>query len=132
MSISRPCVKSNSESCARSSGWRFRAPNFATYVENYRFSKAGVLFVVAHVVGSGNKIKRPWFGAKLQRVTPDISESLGLDRPAVQPMLPGCSISAFGPIGQGGRWGFEGKGTKVALAADVELRATLAALDQTR
>jgi serine protease Do len=29
----------------------------------------------------GNKIKRPWFGAKLQRVTPDISESLGLDRP---------------------------------------------------
>jgi len=37
-------------------------------------------------------------------------------------MLPGCSISAFGPIGQGGRWGFEGKGTNVALAADVEDR----------
>ncbi len=30
----------------------------------------------------GNEIKRPWFGATLQRVTPDISESLGLDRPA--------------------------------------------------
>lgn len=30
----------------------------------------------------GNTVKRPWFGAKLQRVTPDIAESLGLDRPA--------------------------------------------------
>lgn len=30
----------------------------------------------------GNKVKRPWFGATLQRVTPDIAESLGLDRPA--------------------------------------------------
>lgn len=30
----------------------------------------------------GNMVKRPWFGAKLQRVTPDIAESLGLDRPA--------------------------------------------------
>lgn len=30
----------------------------------------------------GNKIKRPWFGAKLQQVTPDIAGSLGLDRPA--------------------------------------------------
>jgi S1-C subfamily serine protease len=30
----------------------------------------------------GNAVKRPWFGAKLQRVTPDIAESLGLDRPA--------------------------------------------------
>ncbi|MHA1165382.1 MAG: PDZ domain-containing protein, partial [Alphaproteobacteria bacterium] len=30
----------------------------------------------------GSAVKRPWFGAKLQRVTPDIAESLGLDRPA--------------------------------------------------
>ncbi len=30
----------------------------------------------------GSAVKRPWFGASLQRVTPDIAESLGLDRPA--------------------------------------------------
>jgi Do/DeqQ family serine protease len=30
----------------------------------------------------GNAVKRPWFGAKLQLITPDIAESLGLDRPA--------------------------------------------------
>jgi len=34
-----------------------RDPNFATYVENYRFSKAGVLFIVVHVVGSGNNYR---------------------------------------------------------------------------
>ena len=31
-----------------------RDPKFATYIENFRFTKAGVLFVVVHVVGSGN------------------------------------------------------------------------------
>lgn len=30
----------------------------------------------------GKKIRRPWLGAKLQAVTPDLAESLGLDRPA--------------------------------------------------
>lgn len=30
----------------------------------------------------GNRVRRPWFGAKLQRVSPDIADSLGLDRPA--------------------------------------------------
>ena len=34
-----------------------RDPKFSTYVENYRFSKAGVLFIVAHVVGSGNNYR---------------------------------------------------------------------------
>ena len=29
-------------------------PAFASYVENYRFSKSNVLFIVVHVVGSGN------------------------------------------------------------------------------
>ncbi|MBP89546.1 MAG: hypothetical protein CMJ64_23025 [Planctomycetaceae bacterium] len=32
-------------------------PKYATYVENYRFSRAGVLFIVAHVVGSGNNLR---------------------------------------------------------------------------
>ena len=35
-----------------------RNPKFSTYVENFRFSKSGVLFVVAHVVGSGNNLRR--------------------------------------------------------------------------
>lgn len=30
----------------------------------------------------GGKVRRPWLGAKLQAVTRDIAESLGLDRPA--------------------------------------------------
>jgi Do/DeqQ family serine protease len=29
----------------------------------------------------GGKIQRPWFGASLQPLTPDIAESLGMDRP---------------------------------------------------
>lgn len=34
-----------------------RDPQHATYVENYRFSKSGVLFIVTHVVGSGNNYR---------------------------------------------------------------------------
>ncbi len=34
-----------------------RHEKYARYVENYRFTKSGVLFVVAHVVGSGNNYK---------------------------------------------------------------------------
>ena len=34
-----------------------RHKEFAKYVENYRFKKSGVLFVVVHVVGSGNNYK---------------------------------------------------------------------------
>ncbi len=30
----------------------------------------------------GNRVKRPWFGARLQRIDSAIAESLGLDRPA--------------------------------------------------
>jgi Do/DeqQ family serine protease len=30
----------------------------------------------------GGKVQRPWFGAKLQSVTSDIAESIGLDRPS--------------------------------------------------
>ena len=30
---------------------------------------------------TGDRVKRPWFGARLQPVTSDIAESLGLDRP---------------------------------------------------
>src|ERR1044072_4841589 len=41
-----------------------------------------VKVVVASAKGGGTTVKRPWLGARLQNVTPDIAESLGLKRPA--------------------------------------------------
>ncbi len=41
-----------------------------------------VRVVVASAKGGGSAVKRPWLGAKLQAVTPEIAESLGLKRPA--------------------------------------------------
>src|SRR3954466_15038900 len=41
-----------------------------------------VRVVVASAKGGGKAVKRPWLGARLQAVTPDIAESLGLKRPA--------------------------------------------------
>ena len=37
--------------------------------------------VVATAKSGGSVVKRPWLGAKLQNVTKDIADSLGLDRP---------------------------------------------------
>jgi len=34
-----------------------RDPHFADFVENYRFSKSDVMFIVVHVVGSGNNYR---------------------------------------------------------------------------
>jgi len=41
-----------------------------------------VKVVVASAKGGGDAVKRPWFGAKLQAVTPEIAETLGLRRPS--------------------------------------------------
>jgi Do/DeqQ family serine protease len=41
-----------------------------------------VKVVVTSAKIGGTSVKRPWLGAKLQAVTPDIAESLGLKRPA--------------------------------------------------
>jgi len=41
-----------------------------------------VKVVIASAKGGGTTVKRPWLGARLQAVTPDIAESLGLKRPA--------------------------------------------------
>src|SRR5881397_2295291 len=41
-----------------------------------------VKVVVASAKGGGSTVKRPWLGARLQAVTPEIAESLGLKRPA--------------------------------------------------
>jgi Do/DeqQ family serine protease len=37
--------------------------------------------VVAQAVAGSTEVERPWIGASFQRVTPDIADSLGLDRP---------------------------------------------------
>jgi S1-C subfamily serine protease len=41
-----------------------------------------VKVVIASAKSGGTTVKRPWLGAKLQAVTPEIAESLGLKRPA--------------------------------------------------
>src|SRR6202451_2457312 len=41
-----------------------------------------VRVVVASAKSGGKAVKRPWLGAKLQAVTPEIAESLGLRRPS--------------------------------------------------
>ena len=41
-----------------------------------------VKVVIASAKSGGTTVRRPWLGAKLQNVTPDIAESLGLKRPA--------------------------------------------------
>ncbi|WP_407654573.1 DegQ family serine endoprotease [Bradyrhizobium prioriisuperbiae] len=40
-----------------------------------------VRVVVASAKSGGNAVKRPWLGARLQAVTPEIAETLGLPRP---------------------------------------------------
>ncbi|MEH2514122.1 Do/DeqQ family serine protease [Nitrobacteraceae bacterium AZCC 1564] len=40
-----------------------------------------VRVVVASAKGGSNAVKRPWLGARLQAVTPEIAETLGLKRP---------------------------------------------------
>lgn len=37
--------------------------------------------VVGQALAGSTEVERPWIGASFQRVTPDIAESLGLDRP---------------------------------------------------
>jgi len=41
-----------------------------------------VRVVVASAKSGGSAVQRPWLGAKLQQVTPDIADSMGLKRPA--------------------------------------------------
>ena len=41
-----------------------------------------VRVVVNSARGGGSAVKRPWLGARLQAVTPDIADSMGLKRPA--------------------------------------------------
>jgi Do/DeqQ family serine protease len=58
-----------------------------------------VRVVVASARSGGTSVKRPWLGARLQAVTPDIAESLGLRRPAgalVASITPGSAAARAG------------------------------------
>jgi hypothetical protein len=70
-----------------------RDATFATFVENYRFTKAGVLFIVAHIVGSGNNHRvdhpssmeefRERNAANLAFLNESFAEALSNDAPGV-------------------------------------------------
>jgi len=55
--------------------------------------------VIASAQGGSNVVRRPWLGAKLQAVTPEIAEGLGLKRPAGALV---ASISAKSPAAHAG------------------------------
>jgi Do/DeqQ family serine protease len=58
-----------------------------------------VRVVVASALGGSGAVQRPWLGAKLQEVTPDIADSLGLARPSGALV---ASVAAAGPAAQAG------------------------------
>src|SRR6266478_2315761 len=58
-----------------------------------------VKVVVASARGGGSAVKRPWLGARLQAVTPDLAEGLGLKRPAGALV---ASLTAGSPGARGG------------------------------
>jgi Do/DeqQ family serine protease len=58
-----------------------------------------VRIVVASAKGGGKAVKRPWLGARLQAVTPEIAETLGLRRPTgalVASVVPGSPAARAG------------------------------------
>ncbi|HLH94796.1 MAG TPA: DegQ family serine endoprotease [Xanthobacteraceae bacterium] len=58
-----------------------------------------VKVVVASAEHGGNAVKRPWLGAHLQAVTPEIADSLGLKRPTGALV---ASLAAGSPAARGG------------------------------
>jgi Do/DeqQ family serine protease len=58
-----------------------------------------VKVVVASAKSGGSTVKRPWLGARLQAVTPEIAESLGLKRPAGALI---ATVTNASPAGRGG------------------------------
>jgi Do/DeqQ family serine protease len=60
-----------------------------------------VRVVVVSAEGGSGAVKRPWLGAKLQAVTPDIADSLGLARPA------GALVASVVPDGPAAKAGLK-------------------------
>jgi Do/DeqQ family serine protease len=59
-----------------------------------------VRVVVASAKSGGKSVKRPWLGAKLQSVTPDIADSLGLKTPSG---ALGASVEPSSPAARAGQ-----------------------------
>jgi Do/DeqQ family serine protease len=68
-----------------------------------------VKVVVASARSGGSTVKRPWLGARLQAVTPEIAESLGLKRPV------GALIASVTPASPAGRAGLKTSDLIVAI-----------------
>jgi Do/DeqQ family serine protease len=60
-----------------------------------------VRVVVASAEGGSGTVKRPWLGAKLQTVTPDIADSMGLARPT------GALVANVAPDGPAAKAGLK-------------------------
>jgi Do/DeqQ family serine protease len=60
-----------------------------------------VRIVVASAKSGGSAVQRPWLGAKLQQVTPDIADSMALKRPA------GALVANVTPASPGARAGLK-------------------------
>lgn len=58
-----------------------------------------VRVVLASALSGGKEVKRPWFGAKLQNVTPEIAESMNLKRPSGALV---ADVTAGSPAAQAG------------------------------
>jgi Do/DeqQ family serine protease len=60
-----------------------------------------VKVVVASAKSGGSTVRRPWLGARLQAVTPEIADSMGLKRPA------GALVASVTPTSPAGRAGLK-------------------------
>jgi Do/DeqQ family serine protease len=68
-----------------------------------------VKVVVSSALGGGRAVKRPWLGAKLQAVTPEIADGLGLKRPS------GALVASVTPAGPAARAGLKTGDVIVAI-----------------
>ena len=68
-----------------------------------------VRVVVASARGGGTVVKRPWLGARLQAVTPEIAETMGLKRPA------GALVASVTPQSPAARAGIKTSDLIVAI-----------------
>ncbi len=70
-----------------------------------------VKVVVASAKSGGSIVKRPWLGARLQAVTPEIAEGLGLKRPS------GALVASVTPMSPAARAGLKTSDLIIAIDA---------------